>query len=93
MGRLLYFIIVIIDVIVIVDIIRGNKDGEESALDYCCDFSARYRPGIVLCNWQEIIKGLNHLAPLLFTYPDVLFYKITIALTCFCFIKSLSLGN
>ena len=32
MGRLLYFIIVIIDVIVIVDIIRGNKDMEKKVL-------------------------------------------------------------
>lgn len=32
MGRLLYLIVVIIDVIVIVDIIRGNKDMEKKVL-------------------------------------------------------------
>lgn len=32
MGRLLYLIIVIIDIIVIVDIIRGNKDMEKKVL-------------------------------------------------------------
>lgn len=32
MGRLLYLIVVIIDIIVIVDIIRGNKDMEKKVL-------------------------------------------------------------
>ena len=32
MGRLLYFIIVIIDIIVIVDILRSNKDLEKKVL-------------------------------------------------------------
>ncbi len=32
MGRLLYLIVVIIDVIVVVDIIRGNKDMEKKVL-------------------------------------------------------------
>ena len=32
MGRLLYLIVVIIDIIVIVDIVRGNKDMEKKVL-------------------------------------------------------------
>ena len=32
MGRLLYLVIVIIDVIVVMDILRGNKDGEKEVL-------------------------------------------------------------
>jgi len=32
MGRLIYFAIVIIDIIVIVDILRGNKDMEKKVL-------------------------------------------------------------
>lgn len=32
MGRLLYLIVVIIDIIVIVDIVRGNKDLEKKVL-------------------------------------------------------------
>lgn len=32
MGRLLYLIVVIIDIIVIIDIVRGNKDLEKKVL-------------------------------------------------------------
>jgi len=32
MGRLLYLIVVIIDIIVIIDIVRGNKDMEKKVL-------------------------------------------------------------
>jgi hypothetical protein len=32
MGRLLYLIVVVIDIIVIVDIVRGNKDMEKKVL-------------------------------------------------------------
>ena len=32
MGRLLYLLIVVIDIIVIVDIVRGNKDMEKKVL-------------------------------------------------------------
>ena len=32
MGKLLYLAIIVVDVIVVVDIIRGNKDGEKKIL-------------------------------------------------------------
>lgn len=32
MGSLLYIIIIVIDVIVVMDILRGNKDGEKKIL-------------------------------------------------------------
>ena len=32
MGKLLYLAIIVVDVIVVLDIIRGNKDGEKKIL-------------------------------------------------------------